>query len=1140
MPMPRSSTKGPLDPPSYAEEPGDELDDYVRAFEQAYTQDESADLAGYLPPSDHPLYATVLRELVRVDMEYGWERGFPKSIEDYQRAFPDLTDDRDAIREIAFEEFRLRYQAGQDPSPEEYLRSFGVELDLRAGRFRSVRNQGGGVQHGGEEQRGSVRPPPGGPALPRSEVWTASNWLNTHRIGHDGATSRHLPEAGSEFLGFRLISELGRGSFGRVFLARQGEMADRPVVLKVTDDSQDESQTLAQLQHRNIVPVYSRHRAGRLRAVCMPYLGSVTLRDIFDDLKQQGNLPGSGRGLLSSLNKSSIHKGVSKEWTADKSWSTTVRVPEVVAQGSEALSGHAAERESPPATALTSGSRSTGALPTAPPDPRDSTDARVLLGHYSYVDAILWMAARLSDGLAHAHDRGILHRDIKPANVLVTEDGLPMLLDFNLAEDLKRHPALATRHAALGGTLPYMAPEHLDAFRGGLRPVDARSDLYSLGVILFEMLTGRPPFPVREGGRLETLATMIDDRQGSPPMLRPWNPAISPAVESIVRHCLEPDPENRYASAHALLEDLERHLRHQPLLHTPEPSHRERASKWTKRHPWIVGLLCLGTLGLVVGSGLGSTMAGQRDQVERFKAKDSLARFHVEAIDARNRLSPWDRDPVLQPEGIEAADRALAIFGAAGEGGSAPWWERPPASLLPAADRNQLRAEIGELFLVVAWEGSRGGMIGESEPQRLARYETALKACDRSEWNFGPDNAPQALWNQRADLLDKLGRNEGARAARGRAEAAPPSSAREHYLVGLGLVHLDQYAEALPHLESSLRLEPGNFWCLLNAGICHERLGKSSQAVGFFTACDILWPHQAVVSFNLGLIAVTRHDWQSAAEHFDRGLELRPHDPRALVERGLAALNQNQPKAAIDWFSRAMATGKAPVRTYFLSSQARQSLGDRQGAEEDERAGLGLTPHDERGWSAQGFVLQERGDLPRALNAFDQALKLDPNSEFSLINKAYILSEHLGRPAEAIELLDRILAFKPDQALFRVSRGTLQARIGRDDAARADTEAALDRNPSPEVRYRAAGTYALTSLRKPEDRHEAILHLRSALGRGYGLDRIDEDADLGSLRADPEFRRIVDRARAAKAAGPLSGKLPPTINPPGEAPPSNP
>src|SRR5205814_5209293 len=107
--------------------------------------------------------------------------------------------------------------------------------------------------------------------------------------------SRSLPEPGATFVGFRLVEELGRGAFGRVYLARQGDLAGRPVALKVACDIAGESQKLAQLQHPNIVPVYSLHRAGPFQAACMPYLGRTTLAQVVKHLADRPSLPSSGR-----------------------------------------------------------------------------------------------------------------------------------------------------------------------------------------------------------------------------------------------------------------------------------------------------------------------------------------------------------------------------------------------------------------------------------------------------------------------------------------------------------------------------------------------------------------------------------------------------------------------------------------------------------------------------------------------------------------------------------------------------------------------------------------------------------------------------------------------------------------------------
>ena len=126
--------------------------------------------------------------------------------------------------------------------------------------------------------------------------------------------------------------------------------------------------------------------------------------------------------------------------------------------------------------------------------------SRQFLRSASAIQAAVWITERLAEGLAHAHDRGLLHRDLKPSNILLAADGTPMLLDFNLAvENPAGTPEGEIQRALIGGTLPYMSPEHLDAFNpcGTTTPdaVDERSDIYALGLIFFELLAGAHAFP---------------------------------------------------------------------------------------------------------------------------------------------------------------------------------------------------------------------------------------------------------------------------------------------------------------------------------------------------------------------------------------------------------------------------------------------------------------------------------------------------------------------------------------------------------------------------------------------------------------------------------------------------------------------
>ena len=162
----------------------------------------------------------------------------------------------------------------------------------------------------------------------------------------------------------------------------------------------------------------------------------------------------------------------------------------------------------------------------------------------TYIHAAVWIVSRLAEALQHAHERGVLHRDIKPSNILLAADGQPMLLDFNLAET-RTTPQAA---AMLGGTVAYMAPEHLRALAGRdpalARQVDQRADIYSLGMVLYEMLAGKSPFD--QSASYSPLPALIEamavERSQTVPSLRKQRADVPWSLESIARKCLAPSP----------------------------------------------------------------------------------------------------------------------------------------------------------------------------------------------------------------------------------------------------------------------------------------------------------------------------------------------------------------------------------------------------------------------------------------------------------------------------------------------------------------------------------------------------------------------------------------------------------------------
>jgi serine/threonine protein kinase len=585
------------------------VEDVVNAYESVRARDPVS-IRQFLPARDDSRFLPALVELIRVEMEYAWGEGTARRLAEYQAEYPELAADPRGLAAVAFEEFRLRRQAGEAATREEYARDFGVDTSAWP------------------EEPGSVR-----------EL--------SERMA---AAEVHFPESGATVAGFRLERELGRGAFGRVYLARQGDLADRPVALKIAADVGAESRALARLQHTNVMPVYSVHRTGPFQAVCMPFFPAVTLADLCRSLSKRDTFPESGQALLDTL------------------------------RARTALAG-----------------QPTGSDPSAPEPPAPPVKANLeLLAGVSFPKAVVWLGARLADGLAHAHERGIVHRDLKPANILLTDEGQPLILDFNLAADL--NPTAEQARAALGGTLPYMPPEHLQAFRDRKPYRDARGDVYALGLILFELLAGRHPFPVRRGGPEAILSDMIADRQ-HPPSVREFNPAVPRAVEAILCKCLDADPDRRYPTGRELHEDLQRQFDDQPIKHAREPF-AERLGKWRRQHPRVLwrSVGGLATAGLVAAA---LVAVWQFRRGERLATRELVANFHADFEDKHFRAAFPTPDESASPEAPDLMhrfrDRWAAVFAS---GPDAPAWSQA----LHPDDRNRLRRELGDSYYLLAEE----------------------------------------------------------------------------------------------------------------------------------------------------------------------------------------------------------------------------------------------------------------------------------------------------------------------------------------------------------------------------------------------------------------------------------------------------
>ncbi|MDX1963436.1 MAG: protein kinase [Pirellulales bacterium] len=1020
------------------------LDDYVQVFENANPDAAGRDLREFAPAASHPQYLDILCELARVDLEQRADRGESLLLDEYRQRYPELFQVSAISSRLEYEYRRLvgacaAEQLGDSLDPWRFSPSLLRELSL---------------------------PAPAGASRGDSAQSTAV-----------------------EDCGFTILGELGSGTFGKVYLARQAILAQRLVVLKITSAELSEPQILARLQHANIVPIYSVHVGRGQTTLCMPYYGATTFAQVLRGLPGGDRPPHSSQALLSTLcNQQSTLCNQQSTLGKEPSLSTSAgasQVPDILDRLTH-----------PEAEELLVG-----------PHP-----ALQRLQNSDYATAVLWLFARLADGLQHAHSRGILHLDIKPANILLADDGTPLLLDFNLARDQRREST--TEVEKVGGTLGYMSPEQLRHFNTGNEKLDERSDIYSLGLVLYEFLRGerRVTANAQTIGK-EQIAAQLDERRRVPAALAGKSPGLTPAVDAIVAKCLAFDPAARYQTAAELRTDLDRQLENFPLRYAREKSWLERLSKWRRRQPRLATGLATAALAACILIPLatlswsrGNALLTSRHDLLVADIRDTQANFYTAKDRSELLLSLSGGDLDLTTPGIFQAQTALQTLE---EAAFHPERQTALAAALTPAEQKKLRHAAGELSLSLSRVFLQQSQSSADQNVRQVAWNQARMWQEHAAKQFSPERPLGLRWQ--AENLSSPVNTEMLLARVENASREKTASAADLLVASQELCRRGAYGQAIPLLERAALLEARNYAIWLTLGQAYYHQEKFPSAAAAFAVCMALREDVAWAYFGRGLCHLRSRDFAAAEADFSAASQRERNFWAADINRALALLELNQPLPAKQLLDDVLAVGQHQTRALLWRSKAHTLLGDAAAAQRDKAAALASTPTDETGWVALGY--EQLDSAPgQAITCFDKALQLNPHSREALQNKAHALSEQLGQVEEAVAVLDQLLKLDPAYLPALGGRGVLLARLGKREQAHADAQACLKLDRNPQTLYQLAGIYALTSRQDKGDKAQAYnLATLAFQAEPRLLDWVATDRDLDPLRSDAEFLELLNR-----------------------------
>jgi tetratricopeptide (TPR) repeat protein len=742
--------------------------------------------------------------------------------------------------------------------------------------------------------------------------------------------------------------------------------------------------------------------------------------------------------------------------------------------------------------------------------------------------ARLDLLARVCDGVQHVHDRGILHRDLKPSNILVDEAGQPKVLDFGVARALEeelRTAADRTRTGQLVGTLSYMSPEQV-AGGGAAQGLDARSDVYALGVILFELLAGRLPYALEHLPLPEAVRVI---REQEPVRLGALDARLRGDVETIAARALEKDRQRRYASAADLAADIRRHLRHEPIRARP-PSALYQLGKFARRHRALVATTAAFLAMLLAGGGVTAWQAVALARAERDQAVRQALRSREihEALGRAGALREQARatgEPGKWAEAREEARRAEAMA----EGGPVEPGLAERVGLLlrdmneEDADRRLVARLEGAWLLQAEVNAKENRYAGERAlpeyRQAFADYglrpgatvpaEAAARIRRRPPGVRGPalaalDNwldmalwvkAPEAGWLERVlaaadpDEWRQRLRAELSRRDRKALEdlarevkvAAQP--AQVLVLLGRALVAGGSTEAEVEMLRRARHAYPSDFWVNHNLGwaLAASRPPQPDEAIRFLTVAVALRPSSPGAHLNLGNVLAEKGQVDEAIACYQKAIDLDPEYAQAHTNLGNGLHTRGRLDEAIACFKKVIELSPHDAQAHYNLGVTLTASGRLDDAIACFRKAVELHPKYAEAHYNLGATLTARGQADEAIASYKKAIDLSPNDAKARNNLGAILSEVKRDYDGAIAHLRKAVELDPKLASAHNNLGNALKGKGQVDEAIASYKKAVELDPNDAKAHNNLGGILCDAKR---DYDGAIACFRKAIELG--------------------------------------------------------